>query len=171
MRRDKSTGRICQVCSTHKTVESFAEYCKICTSCKENPPLIRDCSECKETKPLIKFSKSSNGRFRTDCKTCQSAKNKILRIGKSRAEESSNRRKAVKVQSLKNKHKKELTNMYEVAKLKKLQIDHIIPLNSSIVCGLHVPWNLQMLSKYENMMKNNKFDGTYENDSWRSKCH
>lgn len=48
-----------------------------------------------------------------------------------------------------------------------VQVDHIIPINHDIVCGLHVSWNLQILTKDDNIKKSNKFDGTYENQSWR----
>lgn len=63
---------------------------------------------------------------------------------------------------LTDNHKEEMSKIYEnsldLTKNTGIEhnVDHIIPLRNDIVCGLHVPWNLQILTKEENSKKSNK---------------
>lgn len=39
-------------------------------------------------------------------------------------------------------------------------VDHIVPLISDEVCGLHLPWNLRVITQEENLKKSNKLVDT-----------
>lgn len=52
--------------------------------------------------------------------------------------------------------RKKLQAVYRLAVKQGKHVDHIIPLKHPRVCGLHVPWNLQLLTLSENTRKGNR---------------
>jgi hypothetical protein len=53
---------------------------------------------------------------------------------------------------------KKIKSMYREARAKGLQVDHIIPLQGKTVSGLHVPSNLQLLTRSQNAAKKNRYE-------------
>lgn len=49
----------------------------------------------------------------------------------------------------------EIKALYNSAEPRKDEVDHIVPLKHPLVCGLNVPWNLQVLTVRENQNKSN----------------
>ena len=68
------------------------------------------------------------------------------------------RERQMKARSLCDKYDSEIKEIYMKAHVEGLTVDHIVPLNGKNVCGLHVPWNLQLLTKLENTRKGNKHE-------------
>jgi hypothetical protein len=63
---------------------------------------------------------------------------------------------------LTKEHRKQIRAFYIEAAARdgEWHVDHIHPIRGKLVCGLHVPWNLQILSGSENMRKQNVFTPT-----------
>lgn len=68
------------------------------------------------------------------------------------------KRDALKKQAIPSWFDKEsIIDVYKEAEYFGLEVDHIVPLQSDIVCGLHCFDNLQLLSRKDNAAKGNRY--------------
>lgn len=119
------------------------------------------CSKCSSYKP---YSEYHNDQVKqvgvsTLCKICRNTYSKAYY--ESHVEESNAKNslyRARKAQAIPSWADLEEIAVFYVNCPKGYHVDHIVPLNGSNVCGLHVINNLQYLLAEENLRKSNKYD-------------
>ena len=141
---------------------------------------VKKCSTCKEDKPLSEFHvcNRTKDKRQSSCKPCAilkmqqyQRKNREKVNAKNRKWKSENKpwlsdnAKA----DVRNRYAKRkshtprwadeqwIKDYYEGAIHLQLQVDHIVPINSPIVCGLHCEHNLQLLPADVNNEKGNRY--------------
>jgi len=163
-------SKVCTKCNEDKPTEDYYvnerkngnTYYK--SQCKTCVLLAR-----KEYYPKVRSNRISYKRtyYRDNMSTLKE-KQKVWRDNnlESRLARNANRR-ANKLNAtpkwLTETHLSEIKNFYWLAKDltavsgETYHVDHIVPLKGENVCGLHVPWNLQVLPADINLSKGNRY--------------
>jgi hypothetical protein len=124
-----------------------------------------NCKNCKKTLHISNFytDKTRWNSLDDRCSICSNNRVKTWRNnnpGKAAAQRASRRAHELSCTPswLTNEQKANILHFYVEAWQLGLEVDHIVPICGENVCGLHVPWNLQLLDRSANASKGNKFD-------------
>lgn len=142
---------------------------------------MKTCTKCGETKPVSEFNRDRN-KYRSFCKSCKQLQDRLhyeankqriikrckeyQRINKAFHNAYKAEKRALKLNATPNwlnkQQKLAIKLEYQLAswcsKVMQMEyhVDHIIPLKGLNVCGLHVPWNLQVIPAKDNIKKGNR---------------
>lgn len=174
--------KVCTKCKEEKELTEFGKdknrkdgltiYCKPCKNAKntifrkENSEKVR-IGIAKHRKQNSEKIKISNAKYREENRIkIRKGAAKRRKNNKGKINANTAKRRSTKLQAtlpwLTKEQLKQIRDIYiEAAKRTKEtgishHVDHIIPLQGKNVRGLHVPWNLQILTAKENLSKNNK---------------
>jgi len=158
---DNLSEKSCSSCGELKLIGEFAKdkknksgYRSDCNTCKNNGTnkwKAKNKASLKESK--LKWD-IKNTKRRKEYRDSYLANDNV----KSMRVASENKRRATKIKAIPSWFTGEsVESIYQEARAANMQVDHIIPLTSAFVCGLHCRDNMQLLDPIENIKKGNRY--------------
>jgi len=169
----------CNVCKVEKALNDFHKkasgkfgvrsHCKSCT-------VIMSSRYYQDNKEQVDLTNKSWYLRNKDVALGISKRSRDKRIasGKSAATLAARRSRKLKAtpEWLTSEQHDDMKAMYTLAKKwgelfsVDYHVDHIVPLNGENICGLHVPWNLQLLEAKLNISKSNSYSNQRTKTQW-----
>lgn len=177
----------CSKCQEFKTLDEFYRnkarydgYCNFCKNCDKNKPINKETKKAYRAIYKVKNAEKMKSYYKEyylghkdayyeRCKKWGQENPEQQRSLWRKYYQTERGKKRHAFQEAKRRAQKlnatpKWVNMEEIRKIylncpPGYHVDHIMPLNHPLLCGLHVPWNLQYLPAEENIRKNNKVEG------------
>lgn len=166
--------KVCFSCKTEKSSAAFHKnssrkdglhtYCKVCVSLKRNRDSAQRYYSANKEKyrdNLLKWQRANRDKTRASSRKYYSD-NRSKEIA--RSAEKRVKRNLARPAALTEEQANGIKSFYWLAQDlravtgEQYHVDHIVPLNGKSICGLHVPWNLQVLPADINLSKGNRYD-------------
>jgi hypothetical protein len=114
---------------------------------------LKYCRYCNTVYSLSNFSKnaSKSDGLNISCRMCQYSRNKDKQVARTA------KYKAKRLNSCPSWADLPAISDFYSACPEGYHVDHIVPLQDDLVCGLHTLANLQYLTPFDNIQKNNRF--------------
>lgn len=176
--------KLCKLCNTTKEAKFFTKnsslrdglhsYCKDCSKIR-SAEWYKANRDTQLEKNKLKYKENTEAyrarRKAQYAKEKEVAKQKTAewkRLHKDRVNATKAKRRAFKLKAtpswLSEIQLQQIADIYwlaaDVSRItgESYHVDHIVPLQGKCVCGLHVPWNLQVLPSSENASKGNSYE-------------
>ena len=164
--------KFCPECGTDKPLDRFSK------NASRYDGLQSHCKDCRSARRKVDYTKNKErelllsrvwARENPDAVKDKAKRHRQSEHGYAYYNAKNAKRRAAKLSAtpmwLTPEQEADIKSMYALAKKfealcgVEYHVDHIVPLAGETVCGLHVPWNLQLLPASLNMSKGNRYNG------------